>query len=149
MSVVIGIVVSLICSAGWRGFLESSGELAMCSLRARLSGIAVAGSQLHSADFGDDGLDEIVHFYSLNNFRGQGWSQGLAVFSSGPEGPVLIAHSVVGAKGDRVLTMDEVNETGIHFMVKSYASDDPMCCPSLRGRTFYYLNDRRLVEGPR
>ena len=70
----------------------------------------------------------------------------LAVFLKKGSGYKLVGAEKVGGKGEREVAFDTIEKGKILLTTDEYLPDDPMCCPSSKGRTAYFLKDGKLIE---
>lgn len=89
-------------------------------------------------DIDRDGTDDIAVLYTIVSFCCGNNSQ----FK-------LVASIKVGGKGERWVEFNEIKGGKILLNTDEYLPDDPMCCPSGKGRTTYSLKNGKLVESDR
>lgn len=103
--------------------------------------------------FGDidgDGKEDIAVLYTIESFCcGNNYQFYLAVFLNKGSRFELAASAEVGGKGERMVEFDRIRDGKILLNTDEYLPDDPMCCPSGKGRTTYTLEKGKLVERDR
>jgi len=55
---------------------------------------------------------------------------------------------MVGSRGERDITGLSVKDGVIEAEILTYGKDDPMCCPSIKGKTSFVLTKYALTEKP-
>jgi len=103
--------------------------------------------------FGDidgDGKEDIAILYTIESFCcGNNYQFYLAVFLNRDSRFELAASTKVGGKGERGVEFDQIRDGKILLSTDEYLPDDPMCCPSSKGRTTYVIEKGELVERDR
>ena len=96
-----------------------------------------------TGDLDSDGTPETVVLYTIEGQNGtNNHIQYLAVFKRVNGQLVPVTHADVGSKSYRDVELDSVTNGVINLTPMRYAKNDPACCPSLKGKTWY-----RLVKG--
>lgn len=90
----------------------------------------------------------VVAVYTIESINGgNNYSQFLVAFQKNngsykPTKPVL-----VGGNGYRSIDIGEVEHGQvITLLTKNYADEDPLCCPSLPGKSWFFITEEGLVE---
>ncbi len=101
----------------------------------------VAGRKTLRADLNGDHRDDLAVLFTLE--RGDLWIQYLTVISSAGK---PLATTEVSRVGVRAVDLDRAAGPVLELSTKTYGPADPSCCPSVLGRTAYFLKGRRLSE---
>jgi hypothetical protein len=101
-------------------------------------------------DIDGDGKNDIAVLYTIESLCcGNNYHFYLAAFiNKGPKFE-LVTSTEVGCKGNRGVEFNTIKNGKILLNTNEYLPDDPMCCPSGKGRTTYLLENRKLVEHDR
>lgn len=103
--------------------------------------------------FGDidgDGKDDIAVLYIIEGFCcGNNYHFYLAVLINRGYIFELVTSTEVGGKGNRGVKFNTIKNRKILLNTDEYLPDDPMCCPSNKGRTTYILKNGKLIERDR
>ena len=95
--------------------------------------------------FGDidgDGKDDIAVLYTIEGFCcGNNYHFYLAVLINRGSKFELVTSAEVGGKGERGVEFNAIKNGKILLNTDEYLPDDPMCCPSSKGRTTYILKN--------
>jgi hypothetical protein len=59
---------------------------------------------------------------------------------------VYTAHTQVGGKMQREVTLQTIQEGKVLFETLAYQPQDPSCCPSQKGHTAFTLQGKQLKE---
>jgi hypothetical protein len=95
------------------------------------------------------GGKDVATLYTMNPNGSNGWEIYLALFSEDGRGHFRpVAHARVGGKGYRYVAFGPLLHDGyIELLTANYGKDDPMCCPSVAGKSYWAVEDGVLVEG--
>ena len=74
------------------------------------------------------------------------YEQWLSVFGTKESGYGLIDSRKVGGKLYRDAKLDGVSDGEIYLKMMFYNAEDPACCPSIEGRTAYYISRSNQLE---
>lgn len=77
---------------------------------------------------------------------GNDYEQILTVFGNKDIGYKVIDSKKVGGKGYRSVNLEKLTHGDILLKVMFYSSEDPSCCPSIKGDTSYCLNKNYKLE---
>jgi hypothetical protein len=89
----------------------------------------------------------VVAVYTIESINGgNNYSQFMVAFQKNngsykPTKPVL-----VGGNGYRSIDIGGVKGLVITLLTKNYADEDPLCCPSLPGKSWFFITEDGLVE---
>lgn len=99
-------------------------------------------------DVNGDGTADTVVLYTLEECDGAiNWAQSLAVFlRKGRSIQFAAVANGAGAKGIRAVHLISISGGRINLDTMGYRSDDPACCPSLKGKTKYIFSNGKLRE---
>lgn len=96
-----------------------------------------------TGDLNSDGTPETVVLYTIEGQNGtNNHIQYLAVFKRVNGQLVPVTHVDVGSKSYRDVDLNSVSNGVINLTTMRFAKNDPACCPTLKGKTWY-----RLVKG--
>ena len=99
-----------------------------------------------TGDLDGDSDAETVVLYTIEGQNGSNnHTQYLAVFKRANGALVVLTHTSVGSKSYRDAELDSVSNRLINLTTMSFAKNDPACCPTLKGKTWYKLALGRLV----
>jgi len=94
-----------------------------------------------------DGIPDLAVLYTIEGQDGtNNYLQYLAVFVRTKGKLVPAAHTVVGGKLNRDVTLDSIRNNVIRFKTLTYGPNDPASTPSIKGTTRFVLAKRRLKE---
>ncbi|MBF0559031.1 MAG: hypothetical protein HQL08_09645, partial [Nitrospirae bacterium] len=94
-----------------------------------------------------DGCDDIAVLYTIEGFCcGNNYSFYVAVFLNKGHKYEFATSEKIGGGGERIVALNAIRDGRIILDTKEYLPDDPMCCPSGKGKTTYSLKDGKLVE---
>jgi len=100
-------------------------------------------------DLNHDGVPDAAVLYTLEGANGtNNYVRHLAVFLRTNGTLVPTAHAVVGGKNYRAIVMKAIQDNAILCDTTDYASNDPTCCPTIKGSTRYLLDGDKLKELP-
>jgi hypothetical protein len=100
-----------------------------------------------TGDLNHDGVADTAVLYTIEGQNGSNnYVQYLAVFVRRQGRLVYAARTLIGGKGHRSIELTEIKDNVILFDTTGYASQDPSCCPTIKGRTSYLLVGKRLEE---
>ncbi|MBI3222755.1 MAG: hypothetical protein HYZ46_06755 [Nitrosomonadales bacterium] len=89
----------------------------------------------------------VVALYTIENInRGNNYSQFMVAFQKNNESYKPTKPVLVGGKGYRSIDIGEVKGLTITLLTKNYTDEDPICCPSLQGKSWFYITEEGLVE---
>ena len=120
--------------------------------------IAAQARELHGQEYRDarkvltgdldhDGVADAAVLYTIEGMNGgNNYVQYLAVFLRENGKLVAAAHTVVGGKLNREVSLQAIQDGVIVFRTKSYAKNDAACCPSKPGTARFALADGKLTE---
>lgn len=103
--------------------------------------------QFRYGDINGDGRMDLAVLYVLegrccgNNSRSY-----LAVFLNTISGYKLAISREIGRRGVRTLSLSNIKKQVINLTTHEYSSHDPMCCPSIKAKTFYIFSENELIE---
>jgi hypothetical protein len=75
---------------------------------------------------------------------GHSWQIYVAVLTG--QTHQLLARGRVGGKGYRSVTLNAVSDGVLKCEVQYYAAEDALCCPSVRGASYFEVREGRLWE---
>lgn len=81
-----------------------------------------------------------------DNSGGNDYEQWLSVFGTKESGYGLIDSKKVGGKLYRDAKLDHVSDGKIYLQMMFYNVNDAACCPSIEGRTTYYMSSSSQLE---
>lgn len=77
---------------------------------------------------------------------GNDYEQILTIFGNKDIGYKVLDSKRVGGKVYRSVHLENITHGNIPLKVMFYSSEDPACCPSIQGKTSYYLNENSKLE---
>jgi len=101
----------------------------------------VGGRRFARGDLDADRKDELVVLFTLE--RGNVWSQFLGVLGLGS---TPLARKRVGKKGERKVELAGTMNGSIEPATGTYGGADALCCPSIRGHSWFVLRGTVLEE---
>jgi len=100
-----------------------------------------------TGDLNRDGIPDLAVLYTIEGQDGtNNYLQYLGVFVRTKGKLVPAAHTVVGGKLNRDVTLDSIRNNVIRFKTLRYGPNDPASTPSIKGTTRFVLAKRRLKE---
>jgi len=106
--------------------------------------------RFYFGDIDGDGKDDIAVLYTIEGFCcGNNYHFYLAVLINRGSKFELVTSAEVGGKGERGVEFNAIKNGKILLNTDEYLPDDPMCCPSSKGRTTYSLKNGKLIESDR
>jgi hypothetical protein len=100
-----------------------------------------------TGDLNHDGVADTAALYTIEGQNGtNNYVQYLAVFLRKKGRLVYAGQTPVGGKGRRSIEITLIKDNVIFFDTTGYASQDPACCPTIKGRTSYALVGNKLRE---
>jgi hypothetical protein len=98
-------------------------------------------------DINGDGAADVVVLYTVEGCGGgNGFSQDLVIFLRKGRTIQYAASATVGWKGVRSVGLMSISGGRINLDTMSYRPNDPLCCPSRKGKTKYVFSKGKLRE---
>jgi hypothetical protein len=98
-------------------------------------------------DLNHDGVPDAAVLYTLEGAGGgNNYTQYLAVFLRVDGRLVPVANAPVGGKLYRAIEIKTIKDNVIFCDTLDYAKNDAACCPTIKGKTSYVLEDKKLKE---
>ncbi|MCX5865255.1 MAG: hypothetical protein NTW42_09355 [Deltaproteobacteria bacterium] len=108
------------------------------------------GRRFYWGDLDGDGTDDIAVLYAIEGLCcGNTGQHYLAVFVNKSSKFEIVTAKMVGGTGERGIRFNMIKNGKILLNTDEYLPDDPMCCPSGKGRTAYILQGGKLIESDR
>lgn len=106
--------------------------------------------RFYLGDLDGDATDDIAVLYAIEGLCcGNNGQQYLAVFVNNSSKFEFVTAEMVGGTGERGVHFNMIKNGKILLDTDEYLPDDPMCCPSSKGRTAYILQGGKLIESDR
>lgn len=95
-------------------------------------------------DIDRNGVPDVIVLYGLEG-PGNTWNIYMAIFKR----PTMkfIADARIGGKGYRGAELSKVDDGVVEVKIDLYSLYDAMCCPSIKGTAYYYVEKNSLIEG--
>jgi hypothetical protein len=147
------LAVMLGAAAGPMGAQRSGGDTAVIdkfleSKGGEGNGVLAEGIRtVLKGDLNHDGVADAAVLYTLEGAGGgNNYTQYLAVFLRVDGRLVPVANKAVGGKLYRSIAIKAIKDNVILCDTLDYAKNDPACCPTIKGKTQYVLEDKKLKE---
>jgi hypothetical protein len=147
------LAVMLGAAAGPRGAQRSGSDTAVIdkfleSKGGEGNGVLAEGIRtIIKGDLNRDGVPDAAVLYTLEGAGGgNNYTQYLAVFLRVDGRLVPVANKAVGGKLYRSIAIKAIKDNVILCDTLDYAKHDAACCPTIKGKTQYVLEDKKLKE---
>jgi hypothetical protein len=98
-------------------------------------------------DLNHDGVPDTAVLYTLEGAHGSNnYTQYLAVFLRVNGRLVPVANAPVGGMRYRAIEIKAIKDNVILCDTLDYAENDASCCPTIKGKTSYVLDGKKLKE---
>jgi hypothetical protein len=150
-----GVVLAVMLGAatGPMGAQRSGGDTAVIdkfleSKSGEGNGVLAEGIRaVIKGDLNHDGVPDAAVLYTLEGAGGgNNYTQYLAVFLRVDGRLVPVANKAVGGKLYRSIEIKAIKDNVILCDTTDYAKNDAACCPTIKGKTEYVLEDKKLKE---
>ena len=89
----------------------------------------------------------VVAVYTIESINGgNNYNQFMVAFQKNNESYKATKPVMVGGNGYRSIDIGEVKGLVITLLTKNYADEDPLCCPSLPGKSWFFITEDGLAE---